>query len=270
MLADKYPDYAEIQKTYERLMYIYVQEFHDNNKAGKIREIYEKHFGNSEVLEDIDKTVAILNGPAAGNPDALKLDPADLEVVKMDESERFDGEFFPVQNSINNGAGSPDKKYMVERKKENSKYYLFISELNGDKSVKMEGSRNGFAPQWLWDGSGIVFTAMDWGTGIRYIKLYNAAKKTVRTLFGAKAIGPLTCISPDGSKIAFWYKAGLWVMNNTGSSISLIGSRVQEKNVFIMAWSREGDKILLGYKTQAGQESYVLCGLGRKDFVIGK
>jgi hypothetical protein len=270
MLADKYRDYGEIQKTYERLLYIYVQEFHDSNKAGKIREIYEKRFGNSEVLQDIDKTVTILNNQGAGASGMLKLNPANLEVTKADESTRFDGEFFPVRNYMDRAAESPDRKFTVERKKENNKYVLYMADLNGGKPIRIEGGKNGFAPQWLWDGSGIIFTAMDWGAGVRYIKRYDTVKRSVKTLFGAKDIGPLTCISPDASKIAFWYGESLWLMTGTGSSLSLIGKGLPGKNAFMMAWSREGDKILIGHKTAGGQEMYTVCSLGRKDFVIVK
>lgn len=267
LLADKYGGYPEIRKAYERLLYIYVQEFHDDKKAAKIRETYVKRFGDSEVLEDIDRTTAILDSQA-GSSGVLKLSPAELEVKRVDESGRFDGEFFPVRSYIDRAAESPDRKFTAGREKAGNGYGLYVAGAGGGKKEIINGGRNGYAPQWLWDGSGMIFTTMDPGSSVRYIKRWDMAGKTVKTLFRAKNIGPLTCVSPDGSKIAFWYGDVLWVINGSGSSVSLIGSRVTGKNSFMMAWSSDGDKILIGYRTPAGKDMYAVCGLGRKDFGI--
>jgi tetratricopeptide (TPR) repeat protein len=269
-IADRHKDYQEIQKVYERLLYIYVQAVPDKNKAKKIREIYEKKFGKSEVLENMDKTVQILDSAGPGQSEALKLKPADIGAINLERSDAYDREFFPVICSLRKTADSPDMKLAVHREKNSGgKYYLYLGGAGAKNAPKIGGSRNGYAPQWAWDDSFIVFTAMNWGTQERNILLYDIKKRKIRHLFGARELGPLICVSPDGSLIAFWYSNGLWLVNKSGNSLTLISKKIKADDVCMMAWSRDGDKILAGRK-QGGRDIYDICTLGRKEFVIVK
>jgi tetratricopeptide (TPR) repeat protein len=268
MLANKYKNYPQIRTAYEKLLYIYVQELRDNKRAKKVREIYEKKFGKSRVLENADKTENILNTSGAGGFEILKMTPSEISVTGVEESGSYDEEFFPVKCVISNSASSPDRKFILERKKKNSKYFLYISG-GGKKAVRINGTKNGFGPQWSWDNRYVVFTAMDWDLKERQLKILDVGKNVVRNLFAASAVEPLTCLSPDGSLAAFWYLDGLWLANKSGISVSLISKKVNGKDVFMMAWSREGGKILVGKKIK-GQERYYICTLGRKEFIIVK
>lgn len=266
MLAVKYRNYVEIRVVYEKLLYIYAREFRDNARAKKIREIYEKRYGKGKVLLDADKTERILN--AAGGSDILKMPPPEIGVVSVEESDSYDAEFFPVKCVLKNVSVSPGRSMTLERKKNGGKYFLFVSAA-GKKAVRLKGTKNGFAPQWSWDDKYASYTAMDWAMKERYVKLYSAEKGASKNLFAARDVGPLTCPAPDASLVAFWYLDGLWLVNRSGISVSLITKKVSAKDVFMMAWSRDGDKILVGRKIK-GRERYYTCNLGRKEFIIVK
>lgn len=268
MMAGKYKNYPQIKAVYEKLLYIYSRELSDGNRANKIRQLYEKRFGKGQVLENADKTERILNAAGAGGSGIMKLDPPDIGVVNVEESASYDDEFFPVQCVVKNISSSPDMKLAVERKKKNRKYFLYISDA-AKMNNRLSGTKNGFAPQWSWDNKYVSFTAMDWGRKERNVKLYDVVKNRVKILFTAPTVGPLTCISPNGMLVAFWYQDGLWLANKAGSSVSLITKKVSGKGVTMMAWSREGDKLLVGKKVN-GREMYYICTLGRKEFIIVK
>jgi tetratricopeptide (TPR) repeat protein len=268
MLANKYKNYPEIRAVYEKLLYIYVRELKDEGKAKKIRQIYEKRFGKSQVLEDAAKTEQILNTSGSGGSEILRMAPPEIGVTGVTENDSYDPEFFPVKCVINMVSSSPDRKFAVERKKKNGKYALYISG-PGKKTGIIAGTKNGFAPQWSWDDRYVVFTSMKWSLKERQLKIYDAGKKSVKNMFAAYGVLPLICVSSDGALTAFWYQEGLWLVNKSGSSVSLITKKVDPKGAFMMAWSREGDKILIGKKIN-GQERYYICALGRKDFIIVK
>jgi len=267
-LVLKYKNYPRIKNVYEKLLYIYIQELPNSDKAEKIKEIYKLKFKNADRIEEIEKTSVLLSSKEEKS-NLLFLSPSEIEVKKIEKIQDYDSEFFPVISTLDLKVFSPDKRYIVERKKENDTYFLFITDVKNNKTKKINESKNGFGQQWSWDSKYIVFTVMNWATKERAIKLYNIKDNSMKTLFTGKEIGDLLCFSPDSSKIAFWYYNNLWIINRTGKNMSLICKAVKDENIIIMSWEREGNKILVGKKI-SDKINYYLLYLGRKEFIITK
>jgi len=267
-LITKYKNHQRIKNVYEKLLYIYIQELPDSNKADKIKTIYKSKFKNTDKIEEIERTSVLLNIKEEKS-DLIFLSPSEIEVKKIEKIQNYDKEFFPLTSILELKVFSPDRKYIVERKKENNTYFLFLTDIKNNKTKKINGSKNGFGQQWSWDSKYIVFTVMNWATKERTIKLYNIKDNSMKTLFTGKEIGDLLCFSPDNSKIAFWYYNNLWIINRTGKNMSLICKIIKDENIIIMAWEREGNKILVGKKI-SDKINYYLLYLGRKEFIITK
>ncbi len=267
-LITKYKNYSKIKTVYEKLIYIYIQELPDPGKAQKIKEMYKAKFKDDVKFNNIEKTTVLLNYEEKKD-ELIKLDASEIEIKKIEKIKNYDTEFFPVQTVLDLKVFSPDRKYFVERKKVNDRYFLFLTDVSKNKTRKITGAENGFGQQWSWDSKYIVFTVMNWATKERSIKLYDIKKDYIKTLFTGKNIGDLLCFSPDNSKIAFWYYNNLWIINRTGKNMSMICKVIKGENSFMMAWSREGDKILIGQKI-LNSINYYLFYLGRKEFIITK
>ncbi|MCX8093133.1 MAG: tetratricopeptide repeat protein [Candidatus Goldbacteria bacterium] len=267
-LITKYKNYPKIKNVYEKLIYIYIQELPDPAKAEKIKEIYKTKFKVGNKLDEIEKTSILLNSKEIYH-EIFKLDVSEIETIKVEKVHSYDREFFPVQSFLDLKIFSPDRKYFVERKKENGVYFLFLTDVSKNKTSKIKDSENGFGQQWSWDSKSIVFTVMNWSTKERKIKLYNIKNNNTKIIFTGKNIGDLLCFSPDNSKIAFWYSDALWLINNTGKKMSMICKKIKGNNIVMMAWSREGDKILVGKKMDDNIDYYIFY-LGRKEFIITK
>ena len=267
-IITRYRNYPRIKNVYEKLIYIYIQELPDTAKAEKLKEIYKTKFKAGGKFDEIEKTTILLK-PKEEKENLFKLDASEIDTIKIEKIREYDKEFFPVQAILDLKVFSPDRKYFVERKKVNGRYSLFLTDILKNKTRKIIGSENGFGQQWSWDSKFIVFTVMNWTTKERNIKLYNIENNNMKILFTGKNIGDLMCFSPDNSKIAFWYYDDLWLINRTGKKMSMICKTFKGENVIMMAWSREGDKILAGKKT-ANDINYYLFSLGRKEFILTK
>ncbi|MCX7699039.1 MAG: tetratricopeptide repeat protein [Candidatus Goldbacteria bacterium] len=265
-LITKYKNYPKIKNVYEKLIYIYIQELPDSAKAKKIKEIYKTKFKVGNRLDEIEKTSILLNSKEINN-EIFKLDISEIETIKVEKIHSYDKEFFPVQSFLDLKVFSPDRKYFVERRKENGVYFLFLTDISKNKTRKISGSENGFGQQWSWDSKSIVFTVMNWITKERKIKLYNIKNNKIKILFTGKNIGDILCFSPDSSKIAFWYSDALWLINDTGKKMSMICKKIEGDNIVMMAWAREGDKILIG-KKMVDSIDYYLFYLGRKNLLL--
>jgi tetratricopeptide (TPR) repeat protein len=264
-LITRYKNYPYIKDVYEKLLYIYIQELPNPGKAENIKKMYKSRFKGSRKFEEIEKTATLLNSKEE-KINLFKLDVAEIETKKVEKIQNYDTEFFPLQSTLGSKIFSPDKKYFVERKKTNDKYFLFLGDVNKNETKKISGSENGFGQQWSWDSNYVVFTVMNWATMERTIKLYDKKNNYIKILFIGKNIGDLLCFSPDNSKIAFWYYNNLWLINKTGKNMSMICKTVSGENVVIMSWSRDGDKILIG-KRISGNTNYYLFYLGRKELI---
>jgi len=268
LLANRHKNYARIKDAYEKLLYIYTRETKDSLKAKKIREIYEKRYGRSGATRIADRTEKILNKPLSGSFGKMGLRINEVAVIKAEKSGAYDPEFFPVACMTSKICVSPDMKVTAGRKKTDDGYYIFISE-NGKKEKPAPGTRNGFGQQWSWDNGRLFFTAMNWKKKERHIKVLDLKSGKTRDLFGAKNVGHLLCPSPDGSFTAFWYAGNIWLADSGGTGVTLISRSVPEDGIFMMAWAREGDRLLAGRK-EAGRDVFYTLTLGHKEFVIVK
>lgn len=267
-LITKYKNYPRIKNVYEKLIYIYILEIPNPTKAEKIKEIYKTKFKGNGKFDEIEKTTILLSSKEEKD-NLSKLDVSEIETIKVEKIQDYDKEFFPVQSILDLKVFSPDKRYFIERKKVNGRYFLFLTDVSKNKTRKIIGSENGFGQQWSWDSQFIVFTIMNWTTKERKIKLYNIRNNYMKTLFTGKNIGDLLCFSPDNSKVAFWYYNNLWLINTTRQNMSMICKTTKGENTLMMAWSREGDKILIGKKISDNID-YYLFYLGRKEFILIK
>ncbi len=260
-LISKYKKYQKIDKAYEYLIYIYTEEFNDNEKAKKIRDLYAKEFGTDRTLTNIDRTMDLLDKER--NYDMLKLDASNMEISRFEEATDFQTEIFPILCYKKDKAMSNDKSMSVERKKTRGGYYLFLNYPRGKNGKKVPDSKNGYMPQWAWDGKYVIFTSMNWDTMLRRIMLYDLEKNKTKVIFRAKKIDPLLCFSPDSSKIIFIFEGKLWITNRDGGNISKLNNKITVKDAFVMAWAKEGDKLLLKEDLQGSK--YKICYLTKRE-----
>lgn len=265
LFAVKFKNDGRLREVYEKLLCIYMQEFHDEERAQKIRDLYAKKFKESPVLKDIDKTIKVLSDDGSLGSVVLALSTGNIGVIKTQKIVELDKEFFPVRNYILKSVKSPDGKLSVEREKAPGGYYLFLG-ADGKKMLKVKGSAGGYAPQWSWNSKLIIFTSMDWQRKERRIYAYNVDDNKTHELFKAKGVGPLLCISPDSGKIVFTYLDKLWMMKNNGNEVSLLSKNVNVKNIRMLAWSRGGDSIVYSKKNE--KDIYYLCELGRREIEV--
>ncbi|HDQ26248.1 MAG TPA: hypothetical protein ENN43_05820 [bacterium] len=267
--VSEYRNHKGIKKAYERLAFIYMQVMKDSARAERINAVYNKRFKGSETAASMDKTLAILTESQKGGISAvLKLDPKDIIVTRVIGTEIFHGEFYPVRHYILKKIKAPDSRREAERKKVSGKYFIYVKDIKAGKVKRVPGSQNGFGPQWAWDGERLYFTVMDWDTEEREIRFYNARTGGAAGLFSAAGIGPLLCVSPDNSKVVFQYRSNLWMMNRTGTSISLLDPKFDAESAVFMAWSRDGSNIVVRKKGEKGR--YHILQLGRKEHLITK
>ncbi|MFP4467036.1 MAG: tetratricopeptide repeat protein [Candidatus Goldiibacteriota bacterium] len=265
-LLDEYPGYGRSQRVYEKLLHIYVHEYNDEAGAQKIRDAYAEKFGAGATLKKFDKTVSILSFNERNASEILSLRPDQIEIGSAGASDSFDKEFFPVRNYIKQNVRSPDHKYAVYTETAGKKQYLYIKEAETGKKKKVPDSRNGFAPVWSWGGRYLLFTVKR--NAERDIRLYSLEKNRTVTLFTGRNIEPLTCFSPDSSKIMFIYAYRPWVMNKEGSSIALLSRNIRVSDLGLAAWSRAGDKIML--RSTKENSRYYTFALKRKELKILK
>jgi len=265
--AAKYSKSRRIKKVYERLIQIYAGELRNEAKAQEIRDMYAGRFGKSPTLKNIDKTMVLLTGQE-GKAEVLRLEPKDMRVSKIVVMPEFEREFFPVRHHIKKKSKSPNNRYFAERVKVKKNYYLYIVDRKTGKRKRVKSSKNGYAPQWSWNSRYVAFTSMNWAKMERDIKIYDLKRRRTRTLFTGKQIEPLLCFSPDNSKIGFWYRGQMWVMNTSGSLMGLLSKELAGKDIRLMAWGREGDKILM--RKRAKQKKYYVLSLGRREIEIVK
>ncbi|MCE5300881.1 MAG: tetratricopeptide repeat protein [Spirochaetia bacterium] len=263
LFAAKYPSDARVKKAYECLLHIYMQELLDEAKAKKIRDLYAQRFGGSPTLQDIDKTMQVLNADSSAGSEVLALDAAYLGIIGSKVSASPDREFFPVRNYVLKSVKSPDGRMLAEKKKSNADYAIYIGPVAGDKRVKIPGSSGGYAPQWSWDGRYVLFTSMDRANKARKIKIYDTRTNVTREIFKAGGVEPLVCISPDSSKVIFSYDSRLWIMNKNGNSVTLLSKTVNASGLKMAAWSRDGDRIIFSRKAEP--QVFHICELGRRE-----
>ena len=264
--AEKCKDDDRLRKVYEKLIEIYVQDLHDEDKAQAIRDLYAKKFKESPVLKQIDKTMNVLSVNEGSGSALLAMDSGNIGIIKMQKTDEIDREFYPVRNYVLKSVKSPDGKLIVEKQKLDGNYYLFFGPI-GSRMAKIGGSSGGYAPQWSWNSKYIYFTSMNWQKKERKIKVFDTAGKNTRELFSAKGVGPLLCISPDSKKIVFTYLDKLWIMNSTGNSVTLLSENINAGDIRMIAWSREGDSIIFLKKNE--KETYYQCEFGRREIAIG-
>lgn len=265
LFADTYGNDSRLKMVYEKLLYIYMQEFHDEERAQIIRNLYANKFKKSEVLSEIDRTINVLSMDDTIGSAVLAMDASEISIIQTLKMEEIDKELFPVRNYILKSVKSPDGKYMVEKKEDKGNNYLYFgaSEMN---TLKIGGSLGGYAPQWSWNSRYIVFTSMNWQKKERKILIYDLKERVIRKLFTGKGVGPLLCISPDSTKIVFSCSNKLWIMKINGDKATLLSSTVNAKNIRMIAWSREGGSIIFSKKNEYNR--YYFCKLGKKDSAI--
>ncbi len=264
MFVSKFQQDARLKKAYEMLLYIYMQETHDEAKAQKVRDQYAGKFGNNPTLKQIDKTMTVLSGETQEASALLALDAVNIGIIGSAAVNGYDREFYPVRNYILKSVRSPDGKFTVEKKKKAGNYYLYIDQLPAKgQPIRIDKSSGGYAPQWSWDSKYVVFTSMDWATDERRVRIYDVKKKVARDLFSAPGLEPLLCISPDSSKIIFTYNGKLWIMNSNGNGVSLLSKSMSAKKMWMIAWAREGGRII--YSNKSDKSLYYECRLGRRE-----
>jgi tetratricopeptide (TPR) repeat protein len=262
LFAAKFKNDDRLRNVYEKLIYIYMQEFHDEQRAQSVRALYAEKFKESPVLKDIDKTINILSTDEKTGSAVLAMNAGNIGIIKMLKTGEIDREFFPVRNYVLVSVKSPDGKFAAEKREFSGDYSLFFGAI-GSKMQRIEGSTGAYAPQWAWNSKYIFFTSMDWRSKERRIRVYDTAGKKTRELFRAKGVGPLLCISPDSAKIVFTYLDKLWIMNSGGNSVALLSKNIDVKDISMIAWSREGDSIIYSKKNE--KDVYYLCKLGRRE-----
>jgi outer membrane protein assembly factor BamD (BamD/ComL family) len=266
-LINKYKNYKKIKNAYIMLLYIYLQEFKDEAKANKIKELYEKNYGADDFIQNMNKTLVLLKIGSQDSLNLLKLSEKDIVIINEKKVENFDREFFPVLNYEDKIKESNSKKMVVERKKTKEGYYLFLKNKATGETKKINGSKNGYAPQWAWDDRYILFTSMDWDNEERKIKIYDIKNDKSFLIFKGKNIEPILCFSPDSSKIVFGYMNKFWIINKTGANISLLHKDIKAKDIVLMAWARDCDKIL--YKKNK-EKFYHILQLGKREIELFK
>ncbi len=259
ILVSKYPRYKDIDKAYEELLYIYVEENKDKAKAKIIRDAYARKIGNPTALTDIDRTIALMTeGKMA---ELLSLDASMICINGMRSSSVFDPNVFPVKNYIKKEAVDYSGETTVIRMKQKGAYGLFIKKGNA-VVARIKNSKNGYAPQWSWDGKFLVFTAMNWETRERSVKVCNLEKGLyAESIFSGKNVEPITSISADASKIIFVYAGKPWIINRDGTNRTLLDKKIKIKNPEFIAWAKTGDKIVF-FEENASE--YMVYSLGKK------
>ena len=248
-----------LKKVYEKLINIYVQEFHDDAKAQKIRDAYAKKFGGTPTLQAIDNTINIIKSADSDGAGLLALDASSVFVEKLEKSASLDRDAFPVCGVISDGVKSPDGKFYTEIKKN----YLYYGAA-GESSSRIPQSKGASAPQWSWDSRFIVFTTAAGHRGPRHIKVYDSKTGKTSDIFWAKGVTPMLAVSPDAgtSKIIFCYNSRLWIINRDGSSVSLLDKNRACPDPVMMAWSKDGGKLVFSRKNDP--DTFYICSLGRR------
>jgi|GEM_PF-1135225 hypothetical protein len=264
IFSEKFDGDDRLKTAYEKLINIYVQEFHDDARAQKIRDLYAAKFGGTPTLQAIDKTIKVLNSADSDGTNVLSLDASGVAVTKWEKTASVDKDVFPVCNYILKSAKSPDGKYDVEKKKSGGRSCLFTGPADS-KLKKIPGSEEGYAPQWSWDSRFIAFTTMNYLTMERHIKIYDSLTGKTSDIFRARGVEPMLAISPDkeSSKLVFSYNSRLWIINRNGNSLSLLNKTLSSASLDMAAWSKEGNAIIFSRKNAAGV--FYLCQLGRRE-----
>ncbi|MEI7639976.1 MAG: hypothetical protein WCJ46_00490 [bacterium] len=261
ILVSKYPQYKDIDKAYEELLYIYVEENKDKTKAKIVRNAYARKIGNSAALTDIDRTIALMTDGKM--TEVLSLDASVICITGRRSSSVFDTDVFPVKNYIKKEAVDYSGETTVIRMKQKGAYGLFIKK-GKTTAVRIKNSKNGYAPQWSWDGKLFVFTAMNWETNERSVKVCNLEKGLyAESIFSGKNVEPITSISADASKIIFVYAGKPWIINCNGTNRTLLDKKIKIKNFEFIAWSKTGDKIVFFEETAP---EYIVYSLGENKY----
>jgi hypothetical protein len=257
--SEKFGGDSRLKNVYEKLINIYVQEFHDDAKAQKIRDAYAKKFGGTPTLQAIDNTINVLQSEDSDSAGVLALDASSVLVEKLEKSASLDRDVFPVCGVISAGVKSPDGKFYTEIKKN----YLYYGAA-GERSSRIPESRGASAPQWSWDSRFVVFTTAAGRAGPRHIKVYDSKKGKTSDIFWAKGVSPMLAVSPDPgtSKIIFCYNSRLWIINRDGSSVSLLDKHRACADPGMMAWSKDGGKLIFSRKNDP--DTFYICSLGRR------
>jgi hypothetical protein len=264
IFAEKFGGDERLKAVYEKLINIYVQEFHDDARAQKIRDLYAQKFGGTPTLQAIDKTIKVLQSGDADADNILSMDASNVALVKWEKTQAADKDLFPVFNYINDDSKSPDGRFSVVKKKVKGRSCLFTGP-SGGKPEKIPGSEDGAAPQWSWDSRFIAFTTRRWAGAERHIKIYDSASGRTAEIFRAKGIDPMLLISPDkeSSKIIFSYNSRLWIINRNGNSLSLLDKALAAGGLSMTAWSKEGNAII--FSKNGADNVFYLCQLGRRE-----
>ena len=117
MNYSKSSDRESLKKACAQLMYIYMQEMQDAVKVNAVRSFYVARFGEDRFIEELDKTIAVLKLGILESS-LLKLNPKELTIKSQETTLEIDREFFPILNSIKRSVRSPDKRMIVERKRD--------------------------------------------------------------------------------------------------------------------------------------------------------
>ncbi len=266
LLISRYKNYSKIKNAYIMLIHIYIQVLKDESKSKKLLDMYKKEFGEDEIFNEMNKTLWFLKTEDKGLS-ILKLKEKDIVITGETLVDKFDKEFFPVINYESIKRISNNKKMLVERKKVKDGYYLFLKDLHSNETIKISGSKNGYSPQWSWDDKYVLFTAMDWDTEERKIKIFDIIKNKSNMIFKGKNIENVLCFSPDSSKIIFSYVGKYWIINSNGSNVSLLHKDLKSSDIEFMAWSRDGDKILVKKRKE---KKYHILQLSRREISIFK
>ncbi len=269
MFIVKHKGHKGVKKAYEMLLTISVSVTKNSAKAAKLKAEYSKLFGDPEKIKSIERTMTMLEDKpkmAGKFAEVLSLEVKDIEASTVREAADFDREFFPVINARSDSAKSHDNKKTVLRKKYNKKYYLFLKDNASNKERRLKGTLNAVSPQWSWDGRLISYTVLNPEKRERSVVLYDIAAQKAKVLFSASGIQRLTAFSPDGSKVAFYYRDRLWLVSAKSYSVGLLTDKVTEKNASLMAWSGDGSMILSG----SGEGGYRIYRLARREFIITK
>jgi Tol biopolymer transport system component len=133
--------------------------------------------------------------------------------------------------------------------KKNGVPYLYLGPIDGEKEKArpVAMSTGAFRPQWSPRGDALVFTRFSNTT--QNIERLDPQTGKIKTLFFTtkELLGKYPAFDPSGTKVAFVFAQGLWVINVGGNHKTKLKTEKPVDASSVLEWSADGT--LLKYRS---------------------
>jgi tetratricopeptide (TPR) repeat protein len=218
------------------------KDFQDS--ARMARAILQSYPDNYLASDAKEKARGLVDrGDRAGRIQAA--DAAEVFVLRETESSpQTSSDFAPKVSAVSSGV-SPDGKSRAWVGKKNGVSYLFLGPVDGEKEKArpIAMSTGAFRPQWSPRGDALVFTRFSSTT--QNIERLDPQTGKIKTLFFTTKglLGKCPVFDPSGTKVAFVYAQGLWVINAGGNHKTKMKTEKPVDASSVLEWSVDGTSL---------------------------